>query len=55
VESLASLRNVVGSVTSVSSMPALSKPEQEDLSGFNSISKSALKAVERNYKTSCHA
>ena len=55
MDSLASLGRVVGRVTSVSSMQALSKPKQENLSGFNSIWKSALKAVELNYKTFCHA
>jgi hypothetical protein len=52
VDSLASLGSVVGRVTSVSSMQALSKPKQENLSGFNFISKSAPKAVELNYKPS---
>jgi hypothetical protein len=36
-------------------MCALSKPKQEVSSGFNPISKSPLKAVELNYKTSCHS
>lgn len=43
---------MAGRVTSVSSMLELSKPKLENLSGFNPIWKSALKAVELNYKPS---